>query len=196
MTPPLRGVRLPGARDGARLRASSSSHFRAAAVAARAHTALAAQRAHRRRRCDRAAAVELAQWRRHPVCAPQSFASRALSEETRAEGTPVARRVMARLRAVEGKNPMRMLQAFYTQWRWVTRDEVGTLGGVRALVATGAEDRLTPPAWAEAVRQAIPSAAGDDETAHVVQGAGHQVMQEQPQHTIQLIESFLRRVLQ
>ena len=54
-----------------------------------------------------------------------------------------------------------------------------------AMVIVGSEDRLTPPRLAERIVELLPQAE-----FHVLEGAGHQVMQEQPRRLGDLLEAF------
>ncbi|MBI2845929.1 MAG: alpha/beta hydrolase [Chloroflexi bacterium] len=62
--------------------------------------------------------------------------------------------------------------------------------GVPTLVICGDEDRLTPPNYAQYLRDHIPGAR-----VVVVPGAGHMVMLEKPQEVTEAMQSFLDSVL-
>lgn len=68
-------------------------------------------------------------------------------------------------------------------------DVMDELARVRqsALIITGAQDRLTPPKYAEFLRQRLPRATGV-----VIPGAGHYVMNEAPDAVAAAISSWLR----
>jgi len=68
-------------------------------------------------------------------------------------------------------------------------DVMGRLGGLRtpALIACGAEDRLTPPAYSRYLHQEIPGSR-----LVLIKGAGHMVMLEKPAELNEAISEFLR----
>ena len=70
-------------------------------------------------------------------------------------------------------------------------DSTPLLGTIRVptLVVVGAEDRVTPPAVAEAMAQAIPGAR-----YAVIPGAGHVAPLEQPLATSRVLTEFLEAV--
>jgi pimeloyl-ACP methyl ester carboxylesterase len=70
-------------------------------------------------------------------------------------------------------------------------DSTPVLGTIRVptLVVVGAEDRVTPPAVAEAMAQAIPGAR-----CAVIPGAGHVAPLEQPLATSRVLADFLDAV--
>jgi pimeloyl-ACP methyl ester carboxylesterase len=67
-------------------------------------------------------------------------------------------------------------------------DVLGRLAGIGAptLVLCGTQDSLTPPKYSTYLRDQIPAAR-----LHLVEGAGHMVMVEQPQKVSQALSSFL-----
>jgi pimeloyl-ACP methyl ester carboxylesterase len=66
-------------------------------------------------------------------------------------------------------------------------DVLGRLGEIAAptAVVCGAEDRMTPPKYAAALRDQIPGAA-----LHLVEGAGHMVMLERPDDTTRALSAL------
>lgn len=82
----------------------------------------------------------------------QGFKERALHPETLKEGTDVHRRLLARMRAAEGVNPMHMVQACVQQMRWVQRSELASVTSP-ALLVSGESDRITKAEWAQARRE-------------------------------------------
>jgi pimeloyl-ACP methyl ester carboxylesterase len=67
-------------------------------------------------------------------------------------------------------------------------DEMDRVSGVSqpAIVITGAEDRMTPPRYAQFLADNLPNAE-----LHLVPGAGHMVMLEKPQEVARLLRRFL-----
>lgn len=63
-------------------------------------------------------------------------------------------------------------------------DDLGAYRGP-AMVVVGSEDRLTPKRLAERIAELLPQAE-----FHVLEGAGHQVMQEQPRQLGDLLDRF------
>ena len=64
-------------------------------------------------------------------------------------------------------------------------DDLGAYLGP-AMVIVGSEDHLTPPRLAERIAGLLPQAE-----LHMLEGAGHQVMQEQPRELAALLERFV-----
>ena len=63
-------------------------------------------------------------------------------------------------------------------------DDLGAYEGP-AMVIVGSDDHLTPPRMAERIARLLPQAE-----LHVLEGVGHQVMQEQPRRLGELLERF------
>lgn len=68
------------------------------------------------------------------------------------------------------------------------RDRLGNISAP-AFVLCGTKDRMTPAKYAPALRDGIPSS-----TLHLVEGAGHMVLVEQPQAVTRTLLDFLRRL--
>ena len=66
--------------------------------------------------------------------------------------------------------------------------QLGQLAGQPTLIITGQEDRMTPPKYAESLAQNIPGSE-----LHLIQDAGHSVMQEQPEIFNKLLGDFLKQ---
>ncbi|MGL4298960.1 MAG: alpha/beta hydrolase, partial [Candidatus Neomicrothrix subdominans] len=63
-------------------------------------------------------------------------------------------------------------------------DDLGAYEGP-AMVIVGSDDHLTPPRLAQRIAKLLPQAE-----LHVLEGVGHQVMQEQPRRLGELLERF------
>lgn len=82
-------------------------------------------------------------------------------------------------------NPMHVCQAFYRQFKWCTAEEVA---GVTCpvLILQGSGDRLTPVSGAKQLQRALQNC-----DMHLIEKAGHQVMQEAPEAVLGHITPFL-----
>jgi len=73
--------------------------------------------------------------------------------------------------------------------RFDSSEQVGRIG-LPCLILTGEDDRMTPPKYAQALRDKI---AGSE--MHLIPGAGHMLQAEKPGRMVELIEPFAQRVL-
>jgi len=86
----------------------------------------------------------------------RGFAARALHPETIECKTDTHKRLMARLEAAAGSNPMHVCQAFYQQIQWATPELIDAVEEeTEVVLIVGEADKLTPVAWSEALQQRL-----------------------------------------
>jgi len=93
--------------------------------------------------------------------------------------------IIAKSSEQSSANPMHVCQAFYRQFKWCTAEEVSGVS-CPVLILQGSGDRLTPVPGAEQLHRALQNA-----TMHLIEKAGHQVMQEAPEAILGHIAPFL-----
>jgi len=86
----------------------------------------------------------------------RGFAARALHPETIECKTDTHKRLMARLEAAAGSNPMHVCQAFYQQIQWATPELIDAVEEeTEVVLIVGEADKLTPVTWSEALQQRL-----------------------------------------
>mmetsp|Transcript_16313 Transcript_16313/g.39410 ORF Transcript_16313/g.39410 Transcript_16313/m.39410 type:complete len:343 (-) Transcript_16313:551-1579(-) len=120
------------------------------------------------------------------------YAARALHPETVECKTDTHKRLMKRLEASAGSNPMHICQAFYQQIQWADPDVIAKVPSEVSIIV-GEADKLTPAPWAAALHELLQESNSQRTTElHVIPTTSHQVMQEKPEEVAGLIESFVR----
>eukprot|EP01060_Flectonema_neradi_P038354 TRINITY_DN8008_c0_g1_i1.p1 TRINITY_DN8008_c0_g1~~TRINITY_DN8008_c0_g1_i1.p1 ORF type:complete len:328 (+),score=39.62 TRINITY_DN8008_c0_g1_i1:41-1024(+) len=82
------------------------------------------------------------------------------------------------------RNPVYMFAHF---WRSIHQLEQPVFTDIPSLCLTGVDDQITPPGKCSSLCQMLPNA-----TFGIVEGASHQVMQEEPAQVNEMILSFIR----
>ena len=139
----------------------------------------------------------------HPVLSA-GFRKRALHASTvAAESAPPGTRNEAHAQllhladATSGSNPMHVVQPFYTTLSFITRAQarrvaaLAAAAGVPIVAVNGVADKLTTVAAARELVEAWLD--GADTSFRAVDGASHQVMQEQPDIVNEVLLQLLQR---
>mmetsp|Transcript_63073 Transcript_63073/g.131101 ORF Transcript_63073/g.131101 Transcript_63073/m.131101 type:complete len:314 (+) Transcript_63073:281-1222(+) len=123
------------------------------------------------------------------------FLQRAVHAVTLERKTATHDRLVARILASAGGNPMHVCKAFYQQMEWTTAEELAPLAAP-VLILVGEGDRMIPPAYSQALadtllslRQHMP--APPPVLLHPLPNTSHQLMQEEPETTTGLIRDFV-----
>uniref|UniRef100_A0A7S0HB03 Serine aminopeptidase S33 domain-containing protein n=1 Tax=Hanusia phi TaxID=3032 RepID=A0A7S0HB03_9CRYP len=128
----------------------------------------------------------------HPLLS-KGFVARALHAETIEQKTKDHKRLVQRVIASQGKNPMHVCQAFYQQARWANVEDIAMVK-CSVLVLVGEGDKLTPPAYSKALCEELKKNSSLFVQSAVIPHTSHQVMQEQPVEVCELISEFMRRM--
>lgn len=125
----------------------------------------------------------------HPVLSG-GFRTRALHPNTLASSERHHVRMLGRLDAANGQNPMRVCKAYYRQLEWAAPEQFANVT-TPTLVIHGDADKLLPPACGRGLAEAV---GGPDSGSlveyHEVALASHQVMMEQPDEVNALLKDF------
>mmetsp|Transcript_45392 Transcript_45392/g.106606 ORF Transcript_45392/g.106606 Transcript_45392/m.106606 type:complete len:308 (-) Transcript_45392:174-1097(-) len=122
------------------------------------------------------------------------FKERAVHKETLERKNPTHDRLVARIEASAGGNPMHVCKAFYQQLDWATPEQIQRLT-TPVCIIVGEADKMTPPAYSHALEEQLASTETVPSVElHLVPKTSHQVMQEQPEQVTDLILSFVAKL--
>eukprot|EP00287_Rhodomonas_sp_CCMP768_P014876 CAMPEP_0196758784 /NCGR_PEP_ID=MMETSP1091-20130531/104363_1 /TAXON_ID=302021 /ORGANISM="Rhodomonas sp., Strain CCMP768" /LENGTH=311 /DNA_ID=CAMNT_0042107617 /DNA_START=101 /DNA_END=1036 /DNA_ORIENTATION=- len=122
------------------------------------------------------------------------FKERAVHKETLKRECHTHDRLVARIEASAGGNPMHVCKAFYQQLDWVTPEQMERITAPVSIIV-GEADKMTPPAYSHALEEQLANSKSVPMVElHLVPKTSHQVMQEQPEEVTQLILAFVSKL--
>mgnify|MGYP003387280257 CR=1 FL=1 len=90
-------------------------------------------------------------------------------------------------RLQSNNNKMHVCKAFYRQMQWCNDEEIASVQ-CPVMIIQGRNDLITPLEGAQEMEQALKNCQ-----LHIIDNAGHQVMQEKPEEVLELFSSFIRK---
>lgn len=96
-------------------------------------------------------------------------------------------------RRMSNSNKMHVCKSFYSNFMWAEDDDWKVLSDVPVLICQGSDDLITPIEGAKRLFDKH-FVKNQHSMFDIVERAGHQVMQENPQQVINVIHTFLSRI--